>query len=116
MRTITAIVVLTATLLASPAIASPPLVGGGGLTINAANLANYVLATYPGVKSIGGVRPCDAIGDHCRGVAIDIMVGGNTGLGDQIHSDLVSNKSQWGIKYTLWRVAAHHDHIPVTVS
>ena len=115
MRTITAIVVLTATLLASPAVASPPLVGGGGLTPNASALASYVQSTYPGIQSIGGVRPCDYIGEHCRGVALDIMVGGNTGLGNTIYNDICANKAARSVKYCLWGVAQHHDHIHATV-
>ena len=102
------------TLPASPAGASPPLIGGGGLTPNAVNLASYIRTTYPGVQSIGGVRPCDAVGDHCRGVALDIMVG-DMGLGDAIYSDLSNNKSAHSIKYCLWRVPEHFSHVHCTV-
>lgn len=92
----------------------PPLVGGNGLTPNAAALANYVRNNYPGVLSIGGVRQ-DPFPDHPSGRAIDIMIGSNMGLGDAIHADILSQSSNFGVSYTLWRVANHFDHIHVTV-
>lgn len=95
--------------------AEPPIVGGQGLTMNARNLADYVAATYPTVQSIGGVRACDSVGDHCRGVALDIMVGGDMALGDRILADIVAQTARFGVRYTLWRVANHGDHIHVTV-
>jgi hypothetical protein len=92
-----------------------PLVGGSGLVPNAANLASYIRATYPGVLSIGGVR-ADPYPDHPSARAIDIMVGGNTGLGNAIHADILSQSGNFGVSYTLWQVAAHYDHIHVTVN
>jgi hypothetical protein len=105
---------LAPTALAQPAHAVP-LVGGGGLVPNAANLASYIRNTYPGVLSIGGVR-ADPLPDHPSGRAIDIMVGGNTGLGNAIHADIMGQRGNFGVSYTLWQVAAHYDHIHVTVS
>lgn len=99
----------------APPVHAVPLIGGAGLVPNAAALAGYIRANYPGVQSIGGVRQ-DPYPDHPSGRAIDIMVGGNTGLGNAIHADLMSAPGRWGIQYTLWQVAAHYDHIHVTVS
>lgn len=104
--------------LATPVLTSTParavpLVGGKGLVPNAAALANYVRANYPNVLSIGGVRS-DPLPDHPSGHAIDIMVP-NMSLGDAIHSDIKSQLQRFGVKYTLWRVAQHFDHIHVTV-
>lgn len=99
---------------ASEARALPPLIGGAGLRPNAANLAQYVMNNYPGVQSIGGVRS-DPLPDHPSGRAIDIMVGGNTALGHAIHADILSQAARFGVDYTLWQVAAHYDHIHVTV-
>lgn len=92
-----------------------PLVGGNGLVPNAAALANYVRANYPGVLSIGGVRS-DPLPDHPSGRAIDIMVGNNTALGNAIHNDILSQSGNFGVQYTLWQVAYHYDHIHVTVN
>ena len=98
----------------APNTQAVPLVGGGGLSPNAANLANYIINTYPGVLSIGGVRG-DSLPDHPSGHAIDIMVGGNTGLGNSIASDIRGQSGRFGVKYMLWQVPAHYDHIHVTV-
>ena len=100
------------TLVSAPtAEAYPQLIGGNGLTPNASALASYIMNNYPGVQSIGGVRP-DRLPDHPNGLAIDIMIGNNMGLGDTIAAD-IRNRS--GIKYMLWRVPQHFNHIHVTV-
>jgi hypothetical protein len=90
-------------------------VGGGGLTPNAWALANYIQANYPGVQSIGGVRQ-DPYPDHPSGRAIDVMVGGNTALGNQIYADIMGNPGRFGISYALWQTAGHGDHIHFTVA
>lgn len=92
-----------------------PTVGMAGVVPNARNLANYIMATYPGVRSIGGVR-ADPIPDHPSGHAIDIMIGSDMGLGDVILADIHSQAARFGLDYTLWRVAAHYDHIHVRVN
>lgn len=103
-----------ASIAASPAQAVP-IVGGNGLVPNAWNLANYVQANYPGVLSIGGVRS-DPLPDHPSGRAIDIIVGGNTVLGNQIAADIRSQSGNFGVSYLLWQVANHFDHVHVTVN
>ncbi len=90
-----------------------PTVGMVGLVPNARSLAAYIIATYPGVRSIGGVRP-DPLPDHPSGRAIDIMLD-DMALGDVILADIQSRAAEFGVDYTLWRVAAHFDHIHVTV-
>jgi len=102
------------TMMAAPAAASPPVVGGQGLCPNAVALSDYIRATYPGVQSIGGVRK-DALPDHPSGHALDIMVGGNTALGDIIATDIRSQATRFGVAYVLWRVVRHFDHVHVTV-
>jgi hypothetical protein len=91
-----------------------PTVGMGGLVPNARSLAAYVIATYPGVRSIGGVR-ADPLPDHPSGRAIDIMLD-DMALGDVILADIQSQSARFGVSYTMWRVAAHFDHIHVTVN
>ena len=105
--------------LALPVVLAPvaqavPLIGGSGLCPNARNLAAYIQSTYPAVSSIGGVR-ADALPDHPSGHALDIMVGGNTALGNRIAADIRNQSGRFGVKYTLWLVPNHHDHIHVTV-
>jgi hypothetical protein len=109
-----AAVIATAIVLA-PNVQAVPIVGGNGLTPNAWALANYIQANYPGVQSIGGVR-ADSRPDHPSGRAIDIMIGSNMGLGDAINADIQSKADQFGVEYTMWRVADHFNHVHVTVS
>ena len=94
--------------------AAIPTVGMGGLVPNARALAAYIIATYPGVQSIGGVR-ADPLPDHPSGRAIDIMTGSDMALGDAINADLQSQAGRFGISYTMWRVANHFNHVHVTV-
>ena len=84
-----------------------------GLVPNAVSLEQYIAGTYA-VPAIGGVRP-DALPDHPSGHAIDIMTGGDMALGDAIRADVAAQSARFGVKYTLWRVANHFDHVHVTV-
>lgn len=95
-------------------VAPIPTVGMSGLTPNARMLADYIMVTYPGVRSIGGVR-ADPLPDHPSGHALDIMIGSDMGLGDAINADLLRQAARFGISYTMWRVAAHFDHVHATV-
>jgi len=106
--------ITTAAALTAPPAAAVPIVGGQGLVPNARALADYVMATYPGVQSIGGVRS-DPLPDHPSGHAIDIMVG-DMGLGDTIAADVRNQSGRFGVKYVLWRVPAHFNHVHVTVA
>jgi len=114
MRTL-ATLAAAALLLAPPAAAEPPIVGGNGLTPNARALADYIRHTYPGVQSIGGVRP-DPLPDHPSGRAIDIMIGSDMALGDRINADVLNQRNRFGVRYTMWRVAQHYNHVHVTVN
>ena len=96
---------LLAGLTASSIVLAPnsygfPVVGGNGLSSNAWAIINYVQANYPGVQSIGGVRQ-DYLPDHPSGRAVDIMIGGNMGLGDAIAADLRSQAGRFNISYCL---------------
>lgn len=99
----------------APRAYAVPLVGSNGLCPNAWALAGYIQSTYPGVQSIGGVRQ-DALPDHPSGHALDLMIGGNMALGDQIAADVRAQANRFGVKYVLWRVANHFDHVHVTVN
>ena len=111
LATISAALVATSSATAS----AVPLVGTGGLVPNARNLMQYIVATYPGVQSIGGVR-ADSRPDHPSGRAIDIMIGSDMALGDAINADIQSQAGRFGVEYTMWRVADHFNHVHVTVS
>lgn len=110
-----------APLFAIPAIvaaplanAAPPIVGAQGLCPNARALADYVRDTYPQVQSIGGVRP-DPLPDHPTGHALDLMVGDDSALGNRIAADIRAQSARFGVRYLLWQVPAHFDHIHVSV-
>lgn len=108
---------LTAALFALPSSApasAVPLVGGNGLCPNAWVLASYIMDAYPGAQSIGGVRS-DSLPDHPSGHALDIMIGSDMGLGDAINADVQAQAGRFGVKYTMWRVANHFNHVHVTV-
>ncbi|MEI7914677.1 MAG: hypothetical protein WCH82_08000 [Mycobacteriaceae bacterium] len=106
----------SAAIMAAAGLAAPvPTVGMGGLVPNARSLAAYIMATYPGVQSIGGVRS-DPLPDHPSGHAIDIMIGSDMALGDAINADVQSQAARFGVSYTMWRVANHFNHVHVTVS
>lgn len=94
--------------------AAVPTVGMSGLVPDAKALAAYIIATYPGVQSIGGVRP-DPIPDHPSGHAIDIMIGSDMALGDAINADVQSQSGRFNVRYTMWRVPSHFNHVHVTV-
>ena len=104
-----------AAVLAAAGIGAPvPTVGMGGLVPNARSLAAYIMATFPGVQSIGGVRS-DPLPDHPSGHAIDIMIGSDMALGDAINAEVQSQAARFGVSYTMWRVANHFNHVHVTV-
>jgi hypothetical protein len=94
--------------------AYPAMIGTAGLRPNAANLAQYIANTYPGVQSIGGVRP-DRLPDHPSGRAIDVMIGNNMGLGDAIAADVRAQAGRFNVSYIMWRVPNHHNHIHISV-
>ena len=94
--------------------AAIPTVGMGGLVPDARALAAYIISTYPGVQSIGGVR-ADPIPDHPSGHAIDIMIGSDMALGDAINADVQSQAGRFNVRYTMWRVPSHFNHVHVTV-
>jgi hypothetical protein len=94
--------------------AAIPTVGMGGLIPNARALAAYIISTYPGVQSIGGVR-ADPIPDHPSGHAIDIMIGSDMALGDAINADVQSQSGRFNVRYTMWRVPSHFNHVHITV-
>ena len=101
-----AIAITATAILTAPAAQAFPVVGGNGLCANAQNLLAYLESTYPAVLSVGGVRP-DAIADHPTGHALDVIVGGNTALGDTINADVLSQSSRFGVKYTIWQQTEH---------
>jgi hypothetical protein len=86
----------------------------GPLRVDTITLLNYVNENYPEVPDIGGYRP-DRIPDHPSGRALDIMVYGDTALGDRIYQDLLDHQTELHIRYLLWKVPSHWNHIHACV-
>ncbi|WP_142927423.1 tape measure protein [Mycobacterium marinum] len=74
----------------------------GALTPRAAALRSLISQMF-GVTNIGGYRPPDGFNEHSSGEALDIMVGDNAALGDQINQFLQSNAGPLGLEYSLWQ-------------
>ena len=111
-RTIAALAIAIAT---APTAGAVPETGVNGLCPNAVALKNYIAATYPNVVAIGGVR-ADKLPDHPSGHALDIMIGSNLGLGDTIAADVRGQSGRFGVRYVLWKVPQHWNHVHVTVN
>ncbi|WP_373167474.1 tape measure protein [Mycobacterium marinum] len=75
----------------------------GALTPRAAALRSLISQMF-GVTNIGGYRPPDPpFNEHSSGEALDIMVGDNAALGDQINQFLQDNAGPLGLEYSLWQ-------------
>lgn len=74
----------------------------GELVPNAANLKSIIQQQF-GITDIGGYRAPDGYNEHSSGQALDIMVGANKALGDQVNQFLLKNAAALGIQYDLWQ-------------
>ncbi len=105
-----------------------------GLSSNAIKVHRAVCAAFPSVTAYGGVG---GGGEHASGHAVDIMIGGNSGLGNAISAWARANASSLGVSEVIWSqriwtvqrsgegwrgmsdrgsaTANHYDHVHVTV-
>ena len=72
-----------------------------GLQPDTVRVIRAVCAKFPGVLSYGGLR--GGGGDHATGRAVDIMVGSNSALGDQIAAFVQKNRAELGVEYIIWQ-------------
>lgn len=88
-----------------PPLGTGPCPGGSGvesgLQPDTIRVYRAVCAKFPAVSSYGGTR--GGGGDHGTGLALDIMVGSNSGLGNQIAAYLQENRVELGIEYIIWQ-------------
>lgn len=104
-----------------------------GLRGNAILVYAAVRAQF-GITTIGGYRAGDM--DHGTGHAVDVMVGGNSGLGDAVAAYVLANRGSFNVKYIIWKqriwlpefgywrpmadrgsvTANHYDHVHVSVN
>jgi hypothetical protein len=74
----------------------------GALVPRAAALKNLIGKMF-GVTNIGGYHAPDGFNEHSSGEALDIMVGDNKALGDEINAFLQQNASALGLQYDIWQ-------------
>lgn len=104
-----------------------------GLQVKTILAARAISATFPEIRSIGGVRP-DALRWHPNGLALDVMIpnaGSAEGvaLGNQIVAYVMKNAARFGMQDAIWRGTyytpsgaagsggyGHYDHVHVTTT
>lgn len=76
--------------------------------------AGHLLQDRFGVEDVGGVasRPGNSASDHPRGYALDFMVDEETG--DALAAYAEEHSEELGIKYIMWQVADHYDHVHIS--
>jgi hypothetical protein len=77
----------------------------GGIKAVAQAAANAVVSNVPGAAgmTIGGTRASAADpGGHPSGLALDYMVGSNSGLGDAIVAYHIAHWDELGVEYIIW--------------
>lgn len=97
------------------------------------NQVSSMITDLFGVMNIGGYRPGDP-GDHGSGLALDVMVPGNPGLGDAVAQWAVANMGSLNVSYVIWQqrinmgggwsgmedrgsiTANHYDHVHISLN
>lgn len=79
---------------------------------------DQITAAVPGITAIGGraARPHNPTSCHPSGLALDLMVYGNTALGDRIYAYARAHKAELGVTTLLWQVPDHYDHVHASVT
>ena len=90
-----------------------PSFGFNGVAAHVARAGHHLQERF-GVEDVGGVakRPGNPSSDHPRGYALDFMVDRSTG--DALAAYAEEHAEELGIKYILWRVANHYDHVHIS--
>lgn len=92
-----------------------PTEGFGGVKPHVAQ-AGWHLVTVFGLSEsdVGGVaqRPGNPSSDHPRGYALDFTVDTSTGNGLADYAE--EHTDELGIKYVLWQVPNHYDHVHIS--
>jgi hypothetical protein len=67
------------------------------------------------IKTIYGKadRPNNPTSDHPGGLALDFMVD-DMDIGDDLNQCVHDHEKEWNIKYTLWQVKDHYNHVHVS--
>ena len=59
-------------------------------------------------------RPRNPTSDHPKGLAVDLMVYKDKALGDKLADYAREHSEELKVKYVLWQVAEHYDHVHVS--
>ena len=84
------------------ATVAPAGVGQCGVGDTWPNQVRSMITTQFGITNIGGYRPGDP-GDHGSGLALDVMVLGNSSLGDSVAAWAVANMGSLNVSYVIWQ-------------
>lgn len=97
------------------------------------NQVRSMITSLFGITDIGGYRPGDP-GDHGSGLALDVMVPGDAGLGNVVANWAVANMGSLNISYVIWQqqinmgsgwsgmedrgsiTANHYDHVHISLN
>lgn len=114
------------------ATVTPAGVGQCGVGDTWPNQVRSMITTQFGITNIGGYRPGDP-GDHGSGLALDVMVLGNSSLGDSVAAWAVANMGSLNVSYVIWQqrinmgggwsgmedrgsiTANHYDHVHISL-
>ena len=114
------------------ATVAPAGVGQCGVGDTWPNQVRSMITTQFGITNIGGYRPGDP-GDHGSGLALDVMVLGNSSLGDSVAAWAVANMGSLNVSYVIWQqrinmgggwsgmedrgsiTANHYDHVHISL-
>lgn len=92
-----------------------PTEGFGGVKPHVAQAGWHLIIVFGLSESdVGGVstRPGNPTSDHPRGYALDFMVDTSTGNGLAAYAE--DHTEELGIKYILWQVPDHYDHVHIS--
>lgn len=102
----------------APAAKTAPAAGNPkcynvGVKPQVVKACDQITAAVPGITAIGGraARPHNPTSCHPSGLALDLMVYGDTALGDRVYAYVRAHKAELGVTTLLWRAPAHWDHL-----
>ena len=74
-----------------------------GMVPNTTQAMSVLERMFPGLDINADTSRKDSYGEHGSGEALDIMVGANTAMGQQINEFLLQNADALGLQYNIWQ-------------
>lgn len=81
-----------------------PMPGEGGLQAIGQLMRRIIFKLWPKIKDIGGYRQ-DNFDEHPSGRALDVMVGSDKKLGDQVNAFAHANNPKFPLQHSIWQQA-----------